>query len=179
MIFFSLESFQSIQNFPIFVQIILLTMYLLLAIKETNLYQRYFIFLTEGKNTGVNDIGEKEQHCGPDGRLTPEVSHDRDTPHQADGPVDDHAQAAEEHRSKPVPVAACKLYVSSMKILPDSVCLKRYLLFLIKTVKTNALENDVWTFIDSLVFHKYLIIEAWESSYLKKGIQCVTNKTFL
>ena len=101
------------------------------------------IFLTEGENTGVNDIGEKEQHCGPDGWLTPEVSHDGDTPHQADGPVDDHAQAAEEHCSKPVPVAACKL-----DVIPDSVYLKDISSFLIKAVKkTNVLESEVWAFI--------------------------------
>ena len=62
--------------------------------------------LTEGKNTGVNDIGEEEQHSGPDGWLTPEVCHDGDAPHQADRPVDNHTQAAKIHRSKPIPVAA-------------------------------------------------------------------------
>ena len=67
------------------------------------------IFLTEGKNTSIDDIGEKEQQGNPDGWLGPEVSHDWEAPHQADWPMDDHAQAAEEHSSKPIPVAAYKL----------------------------------------------------------------------
>ena len=42
------------------------------------------IFLTEGKNTSIDDIGEKEQQGNPDGWLGPEVSHDWEAPHQAD-----------------------------------------------------------------------------------------------
>ena len=64
------------------------------------------IFLTKGKNTSINDIGEKEQQGNPDGWLAPKVSHDGCAPHQADWSVDDHAQAPKEHRSKPIPVAA-------------------------------------------------------------------------
>ena len=42
------------------------------------------IFLTKGKNTSINDIGEKEQQGNPDGWLAPKVSHDGCAPHQAD-----------------------------------------------------------------------------------------------
>ena len=77
----------------------------------------------------IDNVYGQDEDCRSDGGPVPQVRGDGEAPDQADRPVYHHAQATKEHRSKPVPVAACKLYVSSMKILPDSVCLERYLLF--------------------------------------------------
>ena len=67
------------------------------------------MFLTERKNARVDDICEKEDDGAPDAGLAAKVRvDDGEAPHQADGPVYHHAQATKEHRTEPVPVAACK-----------------------------------------------------------------------
>ena len=63
--------------------------------------------LTKCKYARVDNVGAQEQDGAPDGGLVAEVGvDDGEAAHQADGPVDHHAQATEEHCPEPVPVAA-------------------------------------------------------------------------
>ena len=64
----------------------------------------------------------------------------REAPDQADGPVYDHAQAPEEHRSKPEPVAASyikrsvnkKIYLSEILVLRDLTLLRKGFFIMLK-----------------------------------------------
>ena len=71
---------------------------------------------TYSEGSRVNDVnGEKEE--GPSDReLLAEVGlDDGETSDEADTPVDDHAEAAEEHCTKAVPVTTYKLTVNEGK----------------------------------------------------------------
>ena len=79
-----------------------------------------FKSFTYCKQSSINNVDGQDEDGWSDGRPVSKVrAGDGEAPDQTDGPVYDHAQAPEEHRSEPVPVAASYIKLSINKKSPS------------------------------------------------------------